>query len=253
MSFIALMLRELDQLLPALTSTLGTYLALGGVVVGLWMWLMGSHTSKGLIALVLVAVGGMVGRYLPEKMGWSVSGLAMAVGLALAGGVLGLLLHRLWVGVGLGVVLAIWGMCACWVFMHGDYQPNWQEIGEKSQNMTETIRHFWDELPKSLQTGWTITAAAGLLAGIVMTMLWPRLTKVMMYSMLGVTLFASLGVMAMQSLKPEWLSYLPQQTWSQIAWLAGVVIVGIVVQWQYMPHRHRVLVDGHDVEVEDDE
>src|SRR5262245_56130142 len=109
------MLLDLLQLLPTdpggpvlLTTMIGT-------VVGAALWLLGAKISRPLVTLLTVLGGAMIGMHLPQWFGWQISGAGPAVGGAVVLGVSGYVLHRMWVGIGLGSVLALWAAMGTWL------------------------------------------------------------------------------------------------------------------------------------------
>src|SRR5437870_5881909 len=108
------MVQELLALLPKEVGTLALVLAMTGTLAGAGLWLAGARFSRSLITLVLVSIGGWTGLFLPRWLGWTIDGWAPAIGLALGMGASGFFLHRFWVGIGLGVVLAAWAGFATW-------------------------------------------------------------------------------------------------------------------------------------------
>jgi hypothetical protein len=231
-----LMLRDLVQLLPPDLSSLVLYLAMAGVCAGVGLWLAGSRMSRGLITLSMVSAAAMIGLRLPGWMGWQVSGMAVAIALALAGGVLGFIGHRLWVGIGLGLTLGLWAMVACWLLLHGDYLPAWNEL-DLGAGASGIAQQLWEQLPEPLQKWWPIAGAAGFAAGLLLMMFWPRLTLVTLYSLVGVSMLVGWGTVAMQAGRPQWLERLPQQTWQQAALIGVMVVSGGAIQWILLPGR----------------
>ncbi len=228
------MLRDVVQLLPPDVSTLVVYLAMAGACAGVGLWMAGARMSRGLITLSLVSAGGLIGLRLPAWLGWQVSGMAMAVGLALVGGLLGFILHRLWVGVGLGLTLGLWAILACWIGMHGDYQPGWEHI-DWAAGSAAVWQQLWSDLPANLRKWWPVAGLAGLGGGIVMSLLWPRVAIVTLYSLVGVSMAAGLGLLAVRAGRPEWIDRLPEQRWVQAALFGSLVLLGALVQWKLMP------------------
>ena len=89
----------------------------GGAVVGAVLWLAGARFSRTLVGLVTVSLGAFLGMEMPRYFGWGVSGAGPAVGMALILGLSGYIMHRFWIGVGLGTVLAAWAFLATWVVL----------------------------------------------------------------------------------------------------------------------------------------
>jgi hypothetical protein len=232
------MLHELLQLLPAAPGSLVLYLAMAGACAGVGLWLAGSRMSRGLITLSMVGAGASIGLRLPGWMGWSVSGMAAAIVLALAGGLIGFIGHRLWVGVALGATLALWALAACWVQLHGPYAPAWDQL-DLTAGAGGVASQVWEQLPQDLHRWWPIAGLSGFAAGLAVMIFWPRIALVGLYSLLGVSMMAGWGTVAMRAAKPAWIEALPQETWKQAAALGAMVLVGAAVQWILLPRAPR--------------
>src|SRR5687768_9084266 len=110
------MLLELLSLLQRDTDRAALIFAVGGATLGAGLWLLGARYSRAMIALLAVAIGGLLGVTLPRWYGLTISTQATAVGGAVVLGLSGWLLHRVWVGLGLGLVFAAWAALGTWVF-----------------------------------------------------------------------------------------------------------------------------------------
>src|SRR5204863_4217766 len=106
-----MLIQELQPLLPQLPPEalhMAMIVTISGALFGALLWLAGARLSKYLVTLVLVSVCALVGMHLPQWRGWNVSGSGVAVAGAIVGGVLGYGMHRLWIGLHLGSVMAGW-------------------------------------------------------------------------------------------------------------------------------------------------
>src|SRR5258705_4914270 len=112
------MIQQFLALLPRQINSLALAIAIAGAVLGGLLWLGGSRFSRTLMTLISVSTGGLVGLQLPRWFGWGLEGWATAVLGALVLGISGYVLHKLWVGLGLGLVLAMWA--GVWRFVVGD-------------------------------------------------------------------------------------------------------------------------------------
>lgn len=226
-------------LLPLLPKELGTAalaLAIVGCLIGVILWLLGSRFSRSLVSLALVSIGGWTGLFLPRWFGWSIDGWAPAVGLALVLGVTGFFLHRLWVGVGLGLVLAIWAAVVTWMLCGGaDASWSWPALTLKTQ-LWPYAHSLWDNLPGGVQRILPYACGAALLSGVCAGLLWPRFGVVTLYSALGVTLVVTLGLTAVNFYRPRWIGVLPGRTAAQALTLVGLVAFGALLQWRIVPN-----------------
>jgi hypothetical protein len=222
------MVQELLTLLPPPTH-FALVLAIAGSLVGAGLWLTGARYSRGLITLAAVGVGCAVGMLVPAWLDRPVHPMACAVGAAMLAGACGYILHRLWVGIGLGLVLALWATLATWILVGGDERWDWP-------NATESLWAYavvvWQQLPELVRLYLPFAAGVAMLSGICATLLWPRLGVVLLYSAGGVSLLLGMGLAAVEYGRPDWMRYLPGETWAQMLTLLGLVAFGAVLQWQ---------------------
>src|SRR5882757_2471420 len=102
------MIQRFLVLLPTQISSMTLAIAIAGAALGLILWLSGSRFNRTIITLISVSGGALIGLQMPGWFGWRLDGWATAVLGALALGISGYVLPKVWVGVGLGAVWAIW-------------------------------------------------------------------------------------------------------------------------------------------------
>jgi len=225
------MLQLLIQWLPDQVGGAALAIALFGAAVGAVLWLSGARFSRTLIGLVAVAVGATAGLELPRRLGWSISGAGPAVGLALIAGVAGYLFHRLWIGVGLGMVLAGWVFLACWVLLKAPATFNWPAAAANA-SVSDYMVQLWQSLPANVAGMLPIACGGAVMMGLIVTIFWPTLAVATAWSAAGASLLAALGSAAMEFSRPQWLGVLPQQFSSQVCGLGILVVVGVAAQWK---------------------
>jgi hypothetical protein len=201
--------------------------------LGVAVWFFGARFSRSIIPLCLFSIGGLVGLHLPEWYGWSIQGWATALGAALVLGLWGYLMHRLWIGVGLGALLAMWSCVAFCIAIMGDQRWNLPDY-TSSIPPQEYLRVLWMTLPQQIARPLACGSAAAMLAGLFASWHWPRLTLVFLYSMIGATLLAIAAVIASQ-FQPAWVKFLPKMMSQRLGLLAAVVICGATLQWWLLP------------------
>jgi hypothetical protein len=101
--------------------------------------------------------------------------------------------------------------------------------------MPDYLTLLWRDLPERVRSILPAACATGMVSGLSLTLLWPRVGQVLLYSAGGATLLVGMGVAAIDYGRPEWISIFPAQTWAQVLTLAAVVAFGAVVQWQMAP------------------
>jgi hypothetical protein len=225
------MLRDLFQLLPRNAGSATAVLATLGAVAGLVLWLAGARFSRTLMALVAVAAGAAIGSALPRWCGWQISGMGPAVGLAVVLGVSGFVLHRVWVGMGLGAVLAFWASLAVWLLMRGGQSFDWPNPDHYA-SLIGWLHGVWLSMPPEPARVMPYAAAAAAVTGLAMTILWPRFSTLLAWSLIGVSMLVGLGSAVVDYLQPQWIRAIPPQTWAQCLILAMLIAVGLLVQWR---------------------
>ena len=228
-----------QQLLPLLPTNLGQaalIAALVGTLIGAGLWLVGSRFSRPMITLLTVSIGAILGRALPGWMNWNVNTMAASVGCAVALGMSGFVMHRAWVGLGFGLLLACWAAIAVWVLAGAGAALTWPAV-DATTTWQSLGQSFWDGLPEKVRTLLPYACGGAMLSGFLSALLWPRVAVVTLYSALGTSLLVGLGLIAIEHGRPQWMTIVPSQTWAQVASVVGLVVFGAIVQWQLGPAR----------------
>jgi len=225
--------------LAPLTAWLGRYAllaAMAGSGAGLVLWLAGSRFSRSLVTLLAVAVGAAVGMHLPRWMGWPIDGMGLAVGGAVVLGLSGYLLHSTWVGISLSGLLALWAGTAAWIVagQGARLEFQWPQI-DPAADASTALATLWRAMPGDLPWVMPCAVAGALVSGVIVTVFWPKLARVLAYSLAGISLLVVAGVWAMQMSRPQWLASAPKDLPTQVAILLGGVAVGVLIQWRLTP------------------
>jgi hypothetical protein len=229
------MVQELLPLLPHEIGRTALVAALIGTLVGAGLWLAGARFSRPMITLLGVALGAMIGRHLPAWMNWNANSMATSVGGAVVLGMSGFVLHRAWVGLGLGLVLAAWAALATWVFAGGaEATFAWPAV-DQATTLQTFGQSLWANVPDKVKQVAPYACGGAMVSGFLGTLIWPRLGVVLLYSALGTSLLVGMGLIAIENGRPQWITIVPAQTWAQITTLLGLVAFGAVVQWQLAP------------------
>ena len=223
-----------QQLLPLLPHDIGRaalVAALTATLFGAVLWLAGARFSRPMITLLGVALGAFFGRMLPGWMGWNVNTMAASVGGAVVLGMSGFLLHRMWVGLGLGVLLACWATIIVWFCFSDGAQLTWPTVDQ-----TTTWRTFadvlWLSLPLKVRQILPFATSLAMLSGLLASLIWPRFGAALLYSALGTSVLVGAGLIAIENGRPQWITIVPSQTWAQATTLLAIVAFGAIVQWQ---------------------
>lgn len=228
------MVEELVNFLPAEPGTMGLIIAIVGSLVGVGIWLLGSRFSRPMITLLTVLLGAFVGMQMPRWFGWQISGAGPAVGAALVLGVTGYVLHGMWVGIGLGTVLASWAALACWMSFRSGASWTWPAMTE-GMGLAEFTQAVWNGLPPDVARILPYASATAMMTGLGLAIIWPRVSLILGWSMAGVTLLTGMGVAALDFGRPEWLSRLPSPMWAQGTLVMLMVALGSIIQWKLGP------------------
>ena len=227
----------LPTLPEAFYSTLGRYAllaAFAGTAAGAVLWLAGSRFSRSLVTLLAVSLGAVIGLHLPARFGWAVDPMGVAFVGALALGLTGYLLHTTWIGMALSLTLAVWVGTAAWLTVGGGQRLHWPTL-DASAGVETALAAVWRSLPGDLPRVMPVALAAALAGGIAITVLSPKLGRVLTYTLVGLSLLVVMGVTAMRMSRPDWLALLPRSLPAQAAVLAGMVLAGVLVQWRLTP------------------
>lgn len=226
-----------QQLLPLLPHDIGQaalVAALFGTLVGVGLWLAGARFSRPMITLLGVSLGAILGRALPGWMTWNVNTMAASVGGAVVLGMSGYVLHRVWVGLGLGLLLACWAMLATWTFAGEGATPTWPAV-DASTTLGSFARIAWDTVPPPVRRLLPYACGGAMMSGFLTSLLWPHMAVVLLYSALGTSLLVGMGLLAIENGRPDWITVVPAHTWAQATTLLCLVAFGAVVQWQGTP------------------
>jgi hypothetical protein len=228
------MVQELLNLLPRDVGTLGMVIAIAGSMVGVGMWLIGSRFSRPIITLLTVLLGASVGMQLPKWLGWSISGAGPAVGGAVVLGVTGFVLHGMWVGIGLGAVLSSWVALGCWIMLRNGAAWTWPIIGPQT-TLGTFLHEVWIGMPPDVTRILPYACATAMITGLAITIIWPKVSLVLCWSMAGVTLLTCMGIAAVEFGQPQWLTNIPQPMWAQASMVGLLVTLGSLIQWKLSP------------------
>jgi hypothetical protein len=224
------MLREFIALLPESVGDCSLGVAIAGAAVGALLWLAGARFSRSLVTLIGVAIGTSIGMRLPNWLGWNIDGMAIGVGGAVILGVSGYLLHRTWIGLYLGGLLSLWAAVGLWIAVSRAGDAISLSVDWKT-GIVSAIGSMWNQLPVRVAHGLAIAAGAGLLASVLMTICWPRLSRIAAWSLAGVTLIVTMLGVAQQSTHSNWAAIIKVNDRLQASALIGLVVIGGLIQW----------------------
>jgi hypothetical protein len=80
-----------------------------------------------------------------------------------------------------------------------------------------------------------LVIAGALAGGVAITVLSPKLGRVLTYTLVGLSMVIVMGVTAMRMSRPDWLAMLPRTFGTQMGILLGLVLTGVLVQWRLTP------------------
>lgn len=225
------MLHEYLQILPDDPGAYGRCIAAFAAVVGLFLWVCGAKVSRPHVTLLTVLIGALIGLRLPAWFGWQISGAGPAVGGAVLLGISGYVLHRTWIALGLGTVLALWAGFVVWMKMHGTNEWNWPAI-DSTTTVAGYLSQLWQQVPPAMSRIGPFACGAALVSGIAFTILWPKLATVIAWSAAGTTSAALGAIATIAYWRPEWLESVTEKSWIQATTLLAATAVGAAVQWK---------------------
>ena len=233
------MVQELLPLLPQTLTQQHALACLAGLLAGVFFWLSGSLWSRGIVTLMAVAIGGLLGMYLPRWLHWPVDPMAVAVLGAVGLGLSAYLVERLWMGMTLGVVLAAWVALGAWMHLRPPEYVLLEREPWQVQHMTppERARDLYIRLPAEVQEILPYAAGTALMSGLALALMWPRLTRALGMSLLGVTMMLVFGLTLVSTQHPEWLVYAPAPPTTQAGAMLGMVMAGLLAQWPFLMAR----------------
>src|SRR5882672_2925568 len=216
------------------TGWLVAAMSIGGVLAGLIMWLVGARFSRSIVTLIAVSIGALVGLRMPHWFHVPLGAWATAIGGALLLGITGYALHRMWVGAGLAVLLALWAGILVWnIYCSGRVGTFPDRVA--GMGIDEYWTQVWNSLPRDFRRITPFLCGLAVVFGVTVSVFWTRAAAVMLYSVLGASMLMIMGMLAIAVSKPSLLGILPSQTGSQIATFGGMVFFGVIVQWFTSP------------------
>lgn len=228
-------LRPYFPAMPAGAEHYEPWIAAALALFGLVLWLIGSRFSRSLVSLLAVAVGAGLGLALPKWTGWSASGWTIAVAGALLLGVAGYILHQGCVRAGLGLVLGTASVIGAWTWQQaGGWSPPQPAEGIC---LAVHLQQTWQSLPGPQKWGMSAAGGVGLLVGLLIGIKWPRLASAAFYSIVGTGLLSCFGLEASGRLVPSVAAWVPSNERARVILAAGLIVLGVVVQWILMPRR----------------
>lgn len=225
------MLQELLVLLDKPLESVGSWPLLAVGILSLAVWATGARISRAMITLGAVAAGAVVGVQLPSLFSLPISGWAVATVLALLMGLVAFVTHKAWVSVGLGLVLATWAVSAILGYYVLSAQWAWPAT-EADATLAAAVSNAWSTLPDDLRRTLPFASVTAFVAGIAVSVMWPRLSTVLLYSLAGALVFAVMVGALLQKGRPQWLTILPASTTVQLGALGVMALLGAVIQWR---------------------
>jgi hypothetical protein len=237
------MVQELLSILPAELTTPQAVVCLAIVIAGVFLWLMGVAWGRAILTLLAVGLGATIGLLVPRWQMWPINSMSTAVLGAVALGVSAFLAEKAWAGIVLAVVLVSWTSLAVWMQFGAHEQLEQQPVWETQvATPPEQARALWEAQSPTVRRVLPFASATAIVSALALTLLWPRVAKLLAFSSLGVTMLFVAGLALVTARHPEWLDMIPIEASAQAGVLAGMVLLGAVVQWQLLSttgHRNR--------------
>jgi hypothetical protein len=206
---------------------------------GLVLALFGGRLSRSLLTLAGVAAGTFVGLHAPAWLGLKIDGIGAAFCGAIAIGACGFLMHRFWIGILFASLLSSAAGGATWLLQTGGAGAWHVPQLDLQQPLATVLAQVWTSLPAGLYPALPIALAVGSGLGMMLSVLWPKFTRLMFYSLFGTILMILTAALAAEQLAPQWLTRVPGNPWIELAIFAGVVLVAFGLQWLLTPRAPR--------------
>lgn len=210
-----------------------TFMTVVVAAVGTVLWLAGARFSRSLVTLATVAIGAAIGLQLPRWLDLPIGAWATAIAGALVFGVAGWGMHKTWVGAGLGVVMAFWGIAIAWITLGPANGYAWPSRGQHA-GFFDHLGVIWTSFPSSFRWASPIGCLLGIATGAAVAWKYKKFTPMLLYSMLGVTLMIIFGISAMEVGMPTMLAIVPSDRSVQLATLVLMVAFGTAVQYRWL-------------------
>jgi hypothetical protein len=225
------MLHELFALLPGRITAAPTGVLAGTAAGGLLLGWFGARFSRAQWTLAGAAAGALTGMRLPGLLHWSIDPVSLGVAGAVVLGTAGYLFHRTLVALALGAVLALWALAGVWIAAGNG--AKWNPTGLRwSGDTVLYLQQLWHTLPGDLSRLVPAFCTGALTAGLLTGILWPRLSRCLLYSVAGFTLLLPAGLVLTARLRPDGLALLPESPAVQVPILVAWTAMTLVVQWR---------------------
>jgi hypothetical protein len=226
------MLQDWMAAMPKDGGTIALGCAIAGTLAGAGVWLAGARFSRSIVTLSLVTIGALLGMHLPAWMGWPLDSWAGGIGGAIVLGVSGFTMHRFWVGVGLGLVLAAWAAVATWEFGKGNAEIVWPSVEPTAAILPAYLADVWKALPADVTRIAPFMCGTAFVSGLIAALMWPRVGVILLYVLIGISLLVSMGLMCVEIGRPQLMQLVPSSLNAQLMMLGLLVLIGSLVQWK---------------------
>jgi hypothetical protein len=221
----------------------GLAIALAAACLGLVFSFVGARFSRSIFTLVGVAAGSWAGLRLPHWMGWEIDSMATAFGGALVMGLGGYLFHRMWVGITLGTLLAV---TATFIVWHR-FGTSWTMPSlDRTKPLIEALRDLVTNSSMLVPRPLRISIVAGFIGGGVIGWMWPKMSRVLAFALLGTLLLAGGALCAIAIKQPQWLSRMPASSQTQGIVLAIMFVLSTAIQWALCPRMQKARSEPDD-------
>ena len=219
----------LDMLPPDSTGTVVTTVVAVGIGIGALTALLGALHSRVTMALLMCALGSLLGATLPSRLSLGINTPVAICVMAIALGLVGFLLHRICVALCLGMVFAIVAMMVMYDQTTPVTYPPLVDIPLKA-TMGETVGNAWhNATPLFRSTSLWISSVVFVVLSI-MGFFFPKFGMAALYSMTGTILLLFAIALGHNSPSIHWLDSLRSGPMTTAALGFTVLLLGFVSQ-----------------------
>ncbi|HWE03402.1 MAG TPA: hypothetical protein VG326_13420 [Tepidisphaeraceae bacterium] len=222
------MLQEMIGMLPDEVTRTPAALAGGIAGAALLLGLFGARYSRTILTLSLVAAGTVIGLHVPKWFGWHIDPMGPAVAAAIVLGLSGYALTQMWEAISLGALLAAVAAAAVCDALGSAW--TWPSVDWSGTALDTTLK-IYQSIPKNLNKALPAAVALGVAGGWLVVTLWPRLGRVLLYSLAGMMTTVACGTLALKAARPDWVAAVPADPRIQAGAFTVMTLVAAMIQW----------------------
>ena len=242
---------DLNTLIDS-ASALYQVLLVAGVVLGLLLWLLGGKLGRpGCSAVGLIVASGAAMFVCGDQFSQTVT-LGIIIGCGITGGLVALLLFRVWMAISCALILALAVPLGSLVWSQtlppqlptvdvnhlvteaaGNADP-WAGVLDQLKTQIGT---WWQQRGASGRRTLVVAAGIGMAIGLLTGLIFPYLAASIQAALVGSTLAVSCGVVLIKMQAGELTNWLPDTHRSFLITVGLITLIGLVLQWTILRRK----------------